>query len=73
MFIMETKSSKGIEILFVSVSHGCEELNRAICVIQNKGINRGVPILLIRMIQVNIRLPCLKGVILVPDVEHLST
>ncbi len=73
MFIMQTKSSRGIEILLIKVNNGCEELNQAICGIQNKSFNKDVPILLIRMIQINVRPPCLKVVIPVPDVEHLST
>jgi hypothetical protein len=73
MFIMQTKLNRGIKILFVQVSHGCEELNQAICGIQNKGINQNVPILVIKMIQINVGLPCLKVVISIPKVEHLST
>jgi hypothetical protein len=40
---------------------------------KNKGINGDVPILLITMIQINVGLPCLKAMIPIPDLEHLST
>ncbi len=70
---MQTKSSNGIEILLFYVGHSYEELNQAICGIQNKGINKDVPILFIKMIQINVGLPCLKVVIPIPNNEHLST
>ncbi len=73
MVIMETKSNTNNEIQFVYVGHNYQELNQAICGIQNEGINKDVPILFIKMIKINVRLSCLKVVVLIPNVERLST
>ncbi len=70
--IVKTKVSNENGISLAYVSHSCEQLNQTIYGIQNKKNNKDVPILFMGMIQINVRLPCLKVVILVLDLEHLS-